>query len=294
MKENKKLIKDALKKNISREDKFENLVLNLALKKMTGAKKDEAGVFYSKKQKRVIMAAKTLEGTYHVAEGTEVIDDNAFWGCAYVEHVHLPEGIRHIGNEAFSRCMSLKKLVIPASVETLGNNPFVGLNSENVECLSDRFVIENKLMFTADKKILVACLTDAAMVIVPKHVVEIQDYAFSRRRKLKKVVIPDSVEVIGADAFSDCDALEELNIPASVKTVEAHAFAECDLLKKLTFCGVVEQLARTAISNCELLKKIVVPQGAAAHYIKQLHIPLELEDMVIEHVKRTEKQEETN
>lgn len=51
MKENKKLIKDVLKKTLNREDKFENLVLNLALKKMTGAKEDAAGVFYSKKQK---------------------------------------------------------------------------------------------------------------------------------------------------------------------------------------------------------------------------------------------------
>ena len=53
MKENKKLIKDALKKHLDREDKFENLVLNLALKKMAGAKKDDEGVYYSKKQKRV-------------------------------------------------------------------------------------------------------------------------------------------------------------------------------------------------------------------------------------------------
>ena len=53
MKENKKLIKDVLKKTLNREDKFENLVLNLALKKMTGAKEDAAGVFYSKKQKKV-------------------------------------------------------------------------------------------------------------------------------------------------------------------------------------------------------------------------------------------------
>ena len=45
MKENKKLIKDALKKHLDREDKFENLVLNLALKKMAGAKKDDEGVF---------------------------------------------------------------------------------------------------------------------------------------------------------------------------------------------------------------------------------------------------------
>ena len=44
MKENKKLIKDVLKKTLNREDKFENLVLNLALKKMAGAKEDACSI----------------------------------------------------------------------------------------------------------------------------------------------------------------------------------------------------------------------------------------------------------
>ena len=294
MKENKKLIKDVLKKTLNREDKFENLVLNLALKKMTGAKEDAAGVFYSKKQKRVIMASKTLEGVYEIPEGTETIDDNAFWGCAYVEEIKIPETVTRIGNEAFARCMSLKKLVIPASVKTLGYNPFIDLNSHVVDCQSPHFVIENKLMYSADQKTLIACLTDAAMVIIPKTVEQISDFAFTRRRNLKKVVIPDTVKAIGSDAFSDCDSLEEIVIPASVSTIEGHAFAECDKLKKITFFGVVEHVARTTISNCESLKKIIVPEGASKHYIKQLHVPLELEDIVMENVKKGEKHVEVS
>ena len=294
MKENKKLIKDVLKKTLNREDKFENLVLNLALKKMAGAKEDAAGVFYSKKQKRVIMASKTLEGVYDIPEGTETIDDNAFWGCAYVEEIKIPQTVTRIGNEAFARCMSLKKLVIPASVKTLGYNPFIDLNSHIVDCQSPHFVIENKLMYSADQKTLIACLTDTAMVIIPKTVEQISDFAFTRRRNLKKVVIPDTVKAIGSDAFSDCDSLEEIVIPASVSTIEGHAFAYCDKLKKITFLGVVEHVARTTISNCESLKKIIVPEGASKHYIKQLHVPLELEDIVMENVKKGDKHVEVS
>ena len=294
MKENKKLIKDVLKKTLNREDKFENLVLNLALKKMAGAKEDAAGVFYSKKQKRVIMASKTLEGVYDLPEGTETINDNAFWGCAYVEEIKIPQTVTRIGNEAFARCMSLKKLVIPASVKTLGYNPFIDLNSHVVDCQSPHFVIENKLMYSADQKTLIACLTDTAMVIIPKTVEQISDFAFTRRRNLKKVVIPDTVKAIGSDAFSDCDSLEEIVIPASVSTIEGHAFAYCDKLKKITFLGVVEHVARTTISNCESLKKIIVPEGASKHYIKQLHVPLELEDIVMENVKKGDKHVEVS
>ena len=240
------------------------------------------------------MASKTLEGVYEIPEGTETIDDNAFWGCAYVEEIKIPETVTRIGNEAFARCMSLKKLVIPASVKTLGYNPFIDLNSHVVDCQSPHFVIENKLLYSADQKTLIACLTDAAMVIIPKTVEQISDFAFTRRRNLKKVVIPDTVKAIGSDAFSDCDSLEEIVIPASVSTIEGHAFAYCDKLKKITFLGVVEHVARTTISNCESLKKIIVPEGASKHYIKQLHVPLELEDIVIENVKKGDKHVEVS
>ena len=217
-----------------------------------------------------------------------------FWGCAYVEEIKIPQTVTRIGNEAFARCMSLKKLVIPASVKTLGYNPFIDLNSHVVDCQSPHYVIENKLLYSADQKKLIACLTDAAMVIIPKTVEQISDFAFTRRRNLKKVVIPDTVKTIGSDAFSDCDSLEEIVIPASVSTIEGHAFAECDKLKKITFLGVVEHVARTTISNCESLKKIIVPEGASKHYIKQLHVPLELEDIVIENVKKGDKHVEVS
>lgn len=55
MKESKKRIKDALKKTTDKGDKFEKLVMDLALKKMSGAQKDSFGVYYSKKQKRLLM-----------------------------------------------------------------------------------------------------------------------------------------------------------------------------------------------------------------------------------------------
>lgn len=51
MKEDKKTINDILKKSAEREDKFENLVLNLALKKIKGAQKDDEACLLFKEEK---------------------------------------------------------------------------------------------------------------------------------------------------------------------------------------------------------------------------------------------------
>ncbi len=294
MKEIKKAILGAIKKNEKREDKFENLVLHLALKKLKGARHDDDGVVYSKSGRRVIMAAKTLEGHYTVAESTERIEDDAFWGCAFVTGIDLPQTLKEIGNEAFARCISLKSVTIPESVERLGHNPFVGLDSDTVKCLSPHYAIENKLLYTADRHEVVAALTDAALIILPKTVGTIGSQAFTRRHALKKVVIPEGVAVIGDDAFSDCESLEEITIPASVREIGDYAFAECDSLKKVTFAGEVKRLSRHIFSDCDSLTSIVVPTGTADLYRKQLHIPADSDLIVSEYGQAAEPSEKEN
>lgn len=278
----KKAIQNVLKKTTDRDDKFENLVLNLALRKMNGARKDEQGVYFSKGRKRIIMASKTLEGAYAVPSGVEEIDSNAFWGCAYLESVSLPNTLRSIGSEAFGRCLSLHALTIPKSVEKLGINPFVGMEGDGFECESPNYTMEARLLYTADRHTLVACLTDAAMVIIPKTVTTIGDLAFARRRRLKKVVVPEGVKVIGDDAFSDCDALEEITIPATVSEIGNYAFAECDRLRRVNFLGDVKHLHRTAFSDCDLLVTITVPMGLTNAYRKRLHVTEEADVVIAE------------
>lgn len=286
MKENKKAVMAILKKNAKRQDKFENMVLNLALRKMDGAKKDDCGVYYSKNQKHLVMSSKTLEGEYVVKEGTQEIDDNAFWGCVFITKIVLPESITTIGDEAFGRCLSLKGLTIPASVTKMGDNPFIGMDADNLSVLSPNYAVEGKILYTADKKRIVSCLTNAAMVIVPKTVATIGDKAFARRRELKKIVLPDGVKTIGEAAFADCDALEEVVIPATVNTIERFAFAECDKLKKVTFAGEVKHLSRTALMDCDNLQYIYVPDGMAPKFSKQLHISPDSDILILEETNK--------
>lgn len=295
MKDYKKAILGILKKRKDSGDKFESQVLKLTLKQMDGARDDGWGVFYSKNGKSLVSAKKSIEGSYAVKDDTEEIGDNAFWGCAFLRNVAVPNTVERIGDEAFARCISLESVCIPASVEKIGKNPFVDLDSKVINNESEAFVIENKILYSADRTRLVSCLTDAAMVIVPKTVRIIGSLAFTRRAKLKKVQLPDGLERIGRDAFSDCDALEEVVIPASVKTIAPYAFGGCESLKKVTFLGEVQSLSRTAFSDCFNLYTILVPQGKEKEYRKILHITSESDTLVLgnEHVALTDSKPET-
>ena len=281
MKDYKKAILGILKKRKDSGDKFESQVLKLTLKQMDGARDDGWGVFYSKNGKSLVSAKKSIEGSYAVKDDTEEIGDNAFWGCAFLRNVAVPNTVERIGDEAFARCISLESVCIPASVEKIGKNPFVDLDSKVINNESEAYVIENKILYSADRTRLVSCLTDAAMVIVPKTVRVIGSLAFTRRAKLKKVQLPDGLERIGRDAFSDCDALEEVVIPASVKTIAPYAFGGCESLKKVTFLGEVQSLSRTAFSDCFNLYTILVPQGKEKAYRKILHITSESDTLVL-------------
>lgn len=281
MKDYKKAILGILKKRKDSGDKFESQVLKLTLKQMDGARDDGWGVFYSKNGKSLVSAKKSIEGSYAVKDDTEEIGDNAFWGCAFLRNVAVPNTVERIGDEAFARCISLESVCIPASVEKIGKNPFVDLDSKVINNESEAYVIDNKILYSADRTRLVSCLTDAAMVIVPKTVRVIGSLAFTRRAKLKKVQLPDGLERIGRDSFSDCDALEEVVIPASVKTIAPYAFGGCESLKKVTFLGEVQSLSRTAFSDCFNLYTILVPQGKEKAYRKILHITSESDTLVL-------------
>ena len=295
MKDYKKAILGILKKRKDSGDKFESQVLKLTLKQMDGARDDGWGVFYSKNGKSLVSAKKSIEGSYAVKDDTEEIGDNAFWGCAFLRNVAVPNTVERIGDEAFARCISLESVCIPASVEKMGKNPFVDLDSKVINNESEAYVIDNKILYDADRTRLVSCLTDAAMVIVPKTVRVIGSLAFTRRAKLKKVQLPDGLERIGRDSFSDCDALEEVVIPASVKTISPYAFSGCESLKKVTFLGEVQSLSRTAFSDCFNLYTILVPAGKEKAYRKILHITSESDTLVLgnEHVASADIKPET-
>lgn len=136
---------------------------------------------------------------------------------------------------------------------------------------SDSFEFDGDAVYTADKKRLVYCMSQAESFHIPEGVTTIGEMAFRGKKQLKNIIIANSVKEIEHDAFYDCDELDNVYVPAGVKEVKSYAFAECDKLKKITFAGVPAKLSRHTFDDCDQLHDIIVPAGTSKTFRKALH-----------------------
>ena len=162
---------------------------------------------------------------------------------------------------------------------------------------SDSFEFDGDAVYTADKKRLVYCMSQAESFHIPEGVTTIGEMAFRGKKQLKNIIIANSVKEIEHDAFYDCDELDNVYVPAGVKVVRSYAFAECDKLKKITFAGTPNKLSRHAFDDCDQLHDIIVPVGSSKFFRKELHfIDGDTDYLVLEKaekkVEKTEKKAE--
>lgn len=287
MKEIKKSA-NGLKKDLKTDDKLEKLVIDYAVRKTTGSRKDLNGVYYSKNGRHLLMASKSLSGKYSVCEGVREIDADAFWGCAYLEHLTLPEGIESIGHEAFGKCISLREITIPKSVVKIGVNPFIGLHNIKINSLSAAVSCDGKAVYTDNGKTLAAFVSDDSEFSVPEGVECIGEKAFSGKTRLQKICLPSSLKVIDDEAFFDCDALTAVSIPEATETIGDCAFGDCLALRRVDFCGVPSKMKRSMLAGCENMREISIPADSAGKFKK---LRRDFDDRVIE---RKDKKSESS
>ena len=279
MKEIKKSAVNGLKKELRTDDKLEKLVIDYAIRRTTGSRKDLDGVYYSKNGRHLLMASKSLGGKYEVCEGVREIDADAFWGCAYLEELILPEGIESIGHEAFGKCISLREISIPKSIKKIGVNPFIGIQNIHISSLSENVVCDGKAVFTDHGKTLVSFVSADREYTVPEGVECIGEKAFSGKRQLQRVVLPQSLKVIDDEAFFDCDALLSVIIPESTEYIGECAFGDCLSLRNVCFNGVPKKMKRTMLAGCEDIRKITIPKDSTGKFKKPTR---DFEDRVVE------------
>lgn len=132
---------------------------------------------------------------------------------------------------------------------------------------------------------------------IPSSVKKIDNNAFERCTRLKKLEIPESVEFIGINAFQDCTGLNEIRvspknkvyesrerglmskncnaiidkttntllygcqttiIPSSVTTIEGGAFWNCKGLTSIEIPDSVKEIRDDAFYGCEGLNKVEI------------------------------------
>lgn len=214
---------------------------------------DDFGCSYSEDGRRLLQFPVEIGERlkhYAVAEGTEVICDNAFEGCdafrsvelpdtlkvigelafdgcERLEGITLPDGLLAIGKNAFTNCERLEKITIPASLKIIGGNPFYRTRIRSVESLSESFVTIDDCLIDLSDGTLIAYFGDAADFTLPVEVKIVGEDAFHEVPTLRSVTIPEGVTTINRFAFVGCAALAEIRFPGSLESVDEGAVSFC-------------------------------------------------------------------
>lgn len=102
---------------------------------------------------------------------------------------------------------------------------FLNFDEIYIDDENHNFVIENGMLFNADKTKLIRYFADSynINIIIPNTVIELGPNAFFKKA-FKSISLPESLKIIGEDTFNDCEIKDSLDIPKSVTTIADRAF----------------------------------------------------------------------
>ena len=107
------------------EDAFVNCTAQVVMEADNAAYyNDTKGVLYSKDQKVLLRAPKSLSGSYEIPKGTEIIAKEAFSDCLLLTDVTISDSVHTIEFEAFRGCSKLSRITVPASVKYIDETAF--------------------------------------------------------------------------------------------------------------------------------------------------------------------------
>ena len=188
------------------------------------------------------------------------IGNRLFEYCKSLIEINIPDGVTEIGDSVFNDCISLKTIEIPYMVEKIGVNPFVNSGVKNIINHSDCFEYENGILYTKNKRKIIACISKSEIIAIPTSVEEIGQNAFSRSEHLEEITVPSSVKTIHQGAFSGCKALKKVSIEnGGINTIEKNTFSGCTSLTEFSIPDGVTEIEDFAFSGCNSLKTLYSP-----------------------------------
>ncbi len=164
--------------------------------------------------------------------GESVFQEQKLTGISTLK---LPSSITTINDYAFSYCSELTSIEIPAATKSIGSGIFYRaekLANVTVAEGNTAFVAVDNVLYTADKKILIAGAQTATTVALDNATTEIASAAFAGSSKLKSVTNTKNLVKIADKAFDECSALTSIDI-SSVTEIGASAFYETTSLASI-------------------------------------------------------------
>ena len=202
------------------------------------------------------LGSRVFNGTawYEAQKDGVLYKDNWFVdvkNADYNSDIIIADGTIGVARDSFYYYNRISAhLYIPASVKYI-SVPFSRFNNTIIDENNPYYYIENNMLFTKDKKVLISYVdTGAETVVIPEGVVEIADQAFYSA-EMKSVVLPETLEIIGTEAFSYCYNLESIVIPEGVTQIKNAAFDGCRKLKEISIPSTVEKLGANVFQGTE-------------------------------------------
>jgi hypothetical protein len=148
-----------------------------------------------------------------IPDGIVKIMTGAFWNNTIIEKVIIPDTVTCIAGDAFVYCDNLTEIIIPVNVEEIGDNPFAGCLKIKLENKSDKFRLEDGILFDSSKKCLIHYTPSKIEdnYSIPESIEWIGKHSFYKCLNLKQVTISQNVAYMGNNAFSDCSNIVLIN-----------------------------------------------------------------------------------
>ena len=151
-------------------------------------------------------------------DGTDIyfISDNVLKNTTTL---YIPEGTKSF-NIYISSYENIKKLVIPESLTDIRVEVLpISIEIIEVNPNSKSYVVENKCLYTKDKKTIIACFS-----------------------KEKDIIINEGPEILGTRAFLLASNAENIELPESLKTIYSNALTNLGKCKKINLGKNVENI----------------------------------------------------
>ena len=192
-------------------------------------------------EKNVFAGLRELQ-SFNIPKSVQVIESNAFIGCASMKTVtfHPDAEIAEIGAGAFADC-GITSINIPAKVVKIEREAFL-------KCEALHTINITKTTTSISPEAFKYCSNLTAINVDKDNDVysSIDGYLLSKSKKTLMIfppgkandnftLLPPSITTIGDYAFYDCKKLENVTIPNKVDSIGIRAFGLCENLNTITF-----------------------------------------------------------
>ncbi len=220
----------------------------------------------------VMVANKNLKAVA-IADGTEVIAENAFILVGGAESIAFPSTLVSVKGNALNETAWYKAqdAVVyagPVLYKVKGNVAEVVV-AEGTTAIADKAISNadvKKVTLPASLKVIGESAFEKSgitSIVIPNSVESIGVCAFRGAKALAKVTLSSAINEIKASTFKNCAKLAALVIPEGVQVISADAFAGCKALAKVDL-GAVKEIEQYAFSGCTSLKEITLPATVEA------------------------------